>query len=639
MSSDRFYYTTPIYYLNAKPHIGHAYCTILVDALTRYRRLFGAEVHFLTGTDEHGQKVQKAADARGVTPKEHVDELAAEFRALWPELHVACDDFIRTTEPRHMEVVQQVLQRLWDRGDVYVQDYEGWYSTSEERFFTEDELVDGKDPVSGLEVQRLKERNYFFKMSRYGERLRQHIVDNPGFIRPAYRANEVLGFLDKGLQDLCISRPKERLSWGIPLPFDGDYVTYVWVDALTNYVSALGWPDGEAFSRWWPHAHHVIGKDILTTHSVYWTTMLMALDVPLPQSITATGWWLSQDRKMSKSLGNVVSPLGMRDVYGPDVLRYFLLRDMVVGLDGSFSEEALVKRNNSDLANDLGNLQRRAGGLVEKWYEGRVPAPGEVGALEAPIVAAADALREKVPALVDELQIHSAIEEILQFVRRLNKYVTDTEPFKVVKFDKEAAGRSLYTVLEGLRHAACLLTPVMPERMAALTASLGASPTGLLAELRWGGLAPGTKIALGEALFPRRDLPEAAPAPAPAKAPPAKAEAKPASPAGVISFDDFMKVQLRAATVLEAERVAGSDKLLRLQVDLGDERRQIVAGIGKSYEPEALVGRQVVVVANLAPRKVFKVESQGMVLAAEMADGGLALVTPSAAVAPGAEVR
>ena len=644
MAAERFYYTTPLYYLNARPHIGHAYCTVLVDAMTRFRRLFGAEVYFLTGTDEHGQKVQKAAEQRGLTPQQHVDDLQAAFRSLWPELHVDYDDFIRTTEPRHVEAVQRLLQRLHDQGDIYVQDYAGWYSTAAERFWTEAELVDGKCPDTGLEVQYITERNYFFRMSKYGEQLRAHIHANPRFIRPSNRANEVLGFLDKGLQDLCISRPKERLAWGIPIPFDPDYVTYVWFDALTNYIAALGWPDDPRFDTWWPHAHHFIGKDILTTHSVYWTTMLLAAGAALPQSITATGWWLSGDRKMSKSLGNVVDPLSMKDVYGPEVLRYFLLRDMVVGLDSNFSEEALVRRNNSDLANDLGNLARRAAGLVSRCFEGRVPEGGAPTPDEDVIIAEASALRGRVQELVDELQIHTAIEETMQLVRRLNKYMTDTAPFKTVKSDPAAAARALYTVLEGLRHAACLLGPVMPEKMAELTAALGADPTPLIADLRWGGLPVGAPLMMEEGLFPRRDLPvtEAAPeaaATAPASEPGTVSAAGPSAAAAVVSFDDFSKVVLRVATVLEAERVSGSGKLLRLQVDLGEERRQVVAGIGKQFAPEVLVGRQVVMVANLAPRKIFKLESQGMILAVDTPEGGLALLQPTGPVPAGGQAH
>lgn len=645
----KHYFTTPIYYVNARPHIGHAYTTVLVDTLTRYHRFFGADVHFLTGTDEHGQKVQKAAEARGLAPLAHCDEMSAAFRDVWPTLNIAHDDFIRTTEPRHTQVVQAFLQRLMDQGDIYEAPYEGWYSAAAERFWAPDELVDGKCPDTGLEVQFITERNFFFRMSKYADALRAHLAEHPDFIFPEYRKNEVLGFLDKGVSDLCISRPKERLSWGIPLPFAPDFVTYVWFDALSNYVAALGWPDDPRYAAWWPHAVHFIGKDILTTHAVYWCTMLFALGLPLPQHIVATGWWLSEDRKMSKSLGNVVDPLAQKDVYGPDVLRYYLMRDMVVGLDANFSEAALVKRNNSDLANDLGNLLRRATTLVQKHFDARVPDPGAPTAAEEAIAGEARSLLARFPDLIAGYQVHAAIEETLQFVRRLNKYVTETEPFKTVKSDPAAAARSLWTVLEGLRFAAALLAPVMPVKMVELFTALGVAPVAQLADLRWGELAPGTALPEVDGLFPRREAP-ATPEPAPAPKKSSKSSEKPSGAPAVnepaetpaaaapITFDDFMKVELVAATVVSAERVAGSDKLLRLMVDIGTEQRQVVSGIAKHHAPEDLVGTQVTLVKNLAPRKIFKLESHGMILAADTPDGGLALMRPSAPVAPGTRV-
>ncbi len=635
----RHYLTTPLYYVNAKPHIGHAYATVLVDALTRYYRFFGDEVYFLTGTDEHGQKVMKAAEARGLTPIAHADDMSGQFRDTWPTLDIAYDDFIRTTEPRHMKVVAEFLQQLQDQGDIYESLYKGWYSPSAERFWNEDELVDGKCPDTGLEVFLLEERNFFFRMSKYAPALRAHIDAHPDFILPTYRKNEVLGFLDKGVEDLCISRPKERLPWGIPIPFAPDFVTYVWFDALSNYVSALGGPKDARFAKWWPHATHIIGKDILTTHAVYWCTMLLALGLPLPQHIVATGWWLSQDRKMSKSLGNVVDPLGQKDVYGSDVLRYYLLRDMVVGLDANFSEAALVRRNNSDLANDLGNLARRAATLVERNFDAKIPAPGPLGLAEESIVREAAALVEKIPTLVHDLAVHSAIEETMQFVRRLNKYVTETEPFKTVKTDPAAAARSLYVVLEGLRIAAGLLGPVMPAKMPELLASIGAAPVTKLADLAWGGLVVGTPLPPGEGLFPRRDMPEVAVPVVEAKAAktPKAPKAAPEPPAE-ITFDDFTKVDLVAATILTAEAIPGSDKLLKLEVDLGDHKRQIVSGIAKHYQPADVIGRQVIVVKNLGPRTIFKLESHGMILAVDGPDGSLALLQPSLAVAPGTRV-
>jgi methionyl-tRNA synthetase len=641
--SQRCYVTTPIYYLNAKPHIGHAYCTVATDAVARYRKLFGEDVYFLTGTDEHGQKVQEAADKGGVSPQEHVDAYSQAFRDLWPTLHIEHDDFIRTTEPRHSRVVQAALQRLFDKGDIYAKDYEGWYSTSAERFWTEKDLVDGCCPDTKQPVQKITERNYFFRMSLYGDRLREHIVSNPGFIHPPSRANEVLGFLDKGLEDLCVSRPKARLTWGIELPFDSDYVTYVWFDALLNYISALGYGGEDAlFERWWPHAEHFIGKDILTTHSVYWTTMLLALGVALPKRIIATGWWLQGERKMSKSLGNVVSPLDMKDVYGADVLRYFLLRDMVLGLDSNFSETALVRRNNSDLANDLGNLARRAAGLVSRYFDGKVPEPGELGDDEAPILAQVEALVASLPGLVRGLRLHEAIEETMQLVRRLNKYMTDTAPFKTVKTDPAAAARSLYTVMEGLRQAAVLLTPVMPQKMAELLDKMGGcTAPETLAGLSWGQLAPGSPITLEKGLFPRAEMPvqeapaESKPAPKPKAAPVAEAASTDAS---TIAFDDFLKVDIRVATVLTCTRVEGSEKLLRFQLDVGGSQRQVVSGVAKHVDPETVVGTQVIIVANLAPRKIFKIESQGMILTTETPDGGIALLRPGAQAPNGSQV-
>ena len=652
--SKRFYVTTPIYYVNDKPHIGHAYTTVLADTLARYHRMLGEQTHFVTGTDEHGQKVQEAADKRGVTPQAHVDELSQAFRGLWPDLHIANDDFIRTTEARHTKVVQAVLTRLYDAGDIYAKDYAGWYSTAAERFWTERDLVDGRCPDTGQAVTFITERNYFFRMSKYADALRAHIDANPGFIRPTHRANEVLGFLAKGVEDLCITRPKSRLAWGIEIPFDTDYVCYVWFDALLNYASAIGGVAGEGFDTWWSSAHHVIGKDILTTHSVYWTTMLFALGLPLPKSIIAHGWWLaSDDAKMSKSLGNVVSPLGMKDVYGPDVFRYFLMRDMVVGLDARFDEGQLVRRNNSDLANDLGNLARRVAGLVGRWFDGRVPPPeGEASPQEQEVVAQADALVAAFPGYIERLELHTAIEETMQLVRRLNKFMTETAPFKTVKTDKATAGRALYVVLEGLRHAACLLEPVMPVKMVELLTAIGAAPVTNLDDLAWGRLPAGAPLVMETGLFPRRDMPEkaieedaVADVPAPkkgsgeAKTKKAKKKAEAPETPGVIDFDAFMAVELRAATVLEATRVEGSDRLLKLQVDLGTEQRQVVSGIAEHIAPESLPGTQVVLVANLAPRKIFKLESQGMILAVDTPDGGLRLVRPDGAVPPGARVR
>ena len=646
----RFYITTPIYYVNDRPHIGTAYCSTLADTLARFQRLFGQETYFLTGTDEHGQKVEKAALDRGITPQDHCDELSQAFRDLLPQMHIANDDFIRTTEDRHKKVVRASLQRLFESGDIYAEDYEGWYSTSAERFWTEKDLVDGKCPDSGQEVEKIVERNYFFRMSKYSDALRAHIESNPGFLRPPHRANEVLGFLDKGLQDLCISRPKARLSWGIELPFDTDYVTYVWFDALLNYISALGYGQDDAlFQTWWPHSNHLLGKDILTTHSVYWTTILLALGVPLPKSIIAHGWWLQGDAKMSKSLGNVVSPLGMKDVYGTDVLRYFLMRDMVIGLDSDFSEAMLVRRNNSDLANDLGNLARRAAGLVDRYFDGKVPPRGDAGEPELALERAAATLVGRVPELVNGLKLHAAIEETLQFVRSLNKYVTDTAPFKVVKTDPAAAGTILYTVLEGLRQVAWLLSPVMPQKMAELRDGLGTSPAiSTLEALHWGQLEEGSAISMGKGLFPRAEPPEEAQVAPVAQSKPAKSKkgdmAKDTSEttqekADMIEFDEFLAVNLVVATVKTCGPVEGADKLLIFQLDLGSETRTVLSGLAKHYDPETLVGTQVVLVSNLKPRKIFGIESQGMLLTTEDSEGSVHLLRPGSESPAGTRIQ
>ena len=630
-----YYVTTPIYYVNDRPHIGHAYCTILADVLRRYHSMFGCETFFLTGVDEHGQKVEEAARKRGMTPQQHCDEMQAHFRDLWPTLGISNDDFIRTTEPRHERVVKEALQKLFDSGDIYKGEYEGFYSPRVEKFFTEDELVDGKCPETGGDVFKIVEGNYFFRMSRYQQNLIDHINANPDFIRPESRRNEVLGFLRKPLQDLCISRPKARLSWGIELPFDSDYVTYVWFDALLNYCTAIGlYHDEPRFRKWWSAVNHLIGKDILTTHSVYWTTMLFALGLPMPRHIIAHGWWLVDNTKMSKSLGNVINPLAMRDKYGVDSLRYFLMREMVVGLDSDFSEESFLKRHNYELANDLGNLANRLVGFVAKQMGGVVPMPGKgAGHPSDPeIREMAAQLPGRVRELVENLRVETAIEAVMNFVRRLNRYVAETEPFKVINVDRDAAGNSVYTALEGLRIALNLLWPVMPAKVEFLLAALGGTKVvASLDDLKWGGLEPGAALVLTEPPFPRFDVPEfeAKPAPVAAPKPADKPRVEvPAPPEPEATFDDFLKIKLLVGTVLTVEPITGSDKLLKLSVDLGEENpRQIVAGIGDRIAAAELPGRQVTVVANLKPRKVFGVMSQGMILAASD-EAGLSLVAP-----------
>jgi methionyl-tRNA synthetase len=495
----KFFVTTPIYYVNDVPHIGHAYTTILADVLSRFHRAAGDDVFFLTGVDEHGQKVLQAAQKRGVPPQQHCDELAPRFSSLWEKLGISNDDFIRTTEVRHKKIVQHVLQKVYDAGDIYVDEYEGWYSVAEERFITETEMSSG----AFRDVKQIKERNYFFKMSKYQERLIKYIEDNPAFIQPSHRANEILGFLKQPLGDLCISRPKARMSWGIDLPFDKEYVTYVWFDALINYISVPGYStDDKKFNKWWPADLHLIGKDILTTHSVYWTTMLFSLGQPLPKTIFAHGWWLTGDTKMSKSLGNVINPMDFIERYGVDAVRYFLMREMVLGSDANFTEDVFIKRYNSDLANDFGNLLNRVSGLLTKNHQGTVAAPGAMTAADEAIVAVGRGLNAKVQGLVNDLRIHEAIDEVINLVRLVNRYMETQAPWKLAKTDVPAAGRVLYVAAEALRLSAALLAPVMPSKTKKVLEILGAENSGL----SWGELKPGTKLQTHDALFPRIEI-------------------------------------------------------------------------------------------------------------------------------------
>ena len=499
MSKNKFYITTPIYYVNDKPHIGHAYTTILADVLCRYHKVEGDEVFFLTGLDEHGQKVQQAAEARKLSPQEHCDDLAPRFLQLWEKLEIQYDDFIRTTQKRHVTVVQDVLTRVYDAGDVYCDEYEGWYSVAEERFITETE----KESGDFRDVKKLKERNWFFRMGKYQKRLLDHINDHPEFIQPVHRRNEVLGFLRQPLGDLCISRPKSRMGWGIELPFDKDYVTYVWFDALLNYITGSGFiADNKNFKKWWPASVHLIGKDILTTHAVYWPTMLFSLGLPLPKTIFAHGWWLTGDTKMSKSLGNIVNPLDLIDEYGIDSVRYYLMREMVLGQDANFTMESFIKRYNSDLANDFGNLLNRVSGLIGKNFDGVIPDAGQLTSDEDDIKGVSETLDLKVKELIGQMRLNEAIEETLQLVRRANKYLESQAPWKVAKTDLPRAGTVLYAATEALRISAAHLSPVMPFKSESVLDVLGALGT----TPQWGGLKAGTKLKAHEALFPRLEI-------------------------------------------------------------------------------------------------------------------------------------
>jgi len=491
-----FYITTPIYYVNDKPHIGHAYTTILADVISRHFRDMGRDVFFLTGLDEHGQKVQQAAENKGVSPIEHCNEMAPRFMSLWSKLHIQYTDFIRTTEKRHSAIVQSILQKVYDKGDIYEDSYEGLYSVSEERFITQKEADSG----DFRDVRELKEKNYFFKMSNYQEKLVEHIHDNPSFIQPEHRKNEVLGFLRSPLEDLCISRPKSRLSWGIEIPFDKDYVTYVWFDALINYISAIGYESNqEKYKTYWPVDFHLIGKDILTTHSVYWPTMLMSAELPLPKAIFAHGWWLSDQTKMSKSLGNVVDPLDLIDTYGVDPIRFYLMKEMVLGQDANFSMDSFIKCYNSDLANDLGNLLSRVTNLIFKFYDGALEPDLDDSSNGDEVKKAALVSINTSKELMNDLKINDAINSVFIFIRRVNKYLEITAPWKLVKTDKKSAGKVLFTAAESLRIIALLLNPVMPNRTEAVLSALGVKNR----ELEWGKLVFEKKVLQQKPLFPR----------------------------------------------------------------------------------------------------------------------------------------
>ena len=501
----KFYITTPLYYVNDKPHIGHAYTTILADVLARYQKNNGNDVYFLTGTDEHGQKVQEAANKRGVNPLSHVNEFVKRFESLWRKLGIEYDDFIRTTELRHINRVKELLSFLHNKGEIYSAEYEGLYSVSEERFITEKEYEEG----SFREIKKLNERNYFFKMSNYQDALVEHINNNPDFIKPETRKNEILGFLKKPLNDLCISRPKSRLSWGIEIPFDKDYVTYVWFDALMNYINAVGWNiDDKKFNEWWPAEYHLIGKDILTTHAVYWSTMLLAADLPLPKTILAHGWWLIGEDKISKSLGNAVNPLDLIDNYGVDSVRYFLMRDMVLGNDANFYMESFIKRYNSDLANDYGNLVNRVTMLIHKNFGGLIPISGDYDKLDFSVLEKAKNTPNKVRKNFNLLKIHDAIENILSLIRELNRYLEKREPWKLVKSDKSQASIAATTLAisaDILRISSQLLNPVMPEKTKDILGILGCDRISVN-NTEIGLLKAGTKLGKGQSPFPRIEI-------------------------------------------------------------------------------------------------------------------------------------
>ena len=621
------YITTPIYYVNAEPHLGHAYTTIVADVVKRFHLISGYKTFFLTGTDEHGEKIAKAAEEAGVSPKEYVDRISRKFRDLWPKLNISFDYFIRTTDPNHIRTVQYVLNKLYEKEDIYFSEYEGLYCVGCERFYTKKELVDGKCPDHKKEPELIKEENYFLRMSKYQDWLIDYIKKNPDFIRPERYRNEVLSFLKEPLEDLCISRPKKRLSWGIPLPFDENFVTYVWFDALINYLSGIGYPEDERFNIFWPHVQHIIAKDILKPHAIYWPCMLKAAGIEPYRHLNVHGYWNVEESKMSKSLGNIVRPMDIVERYGLDQFRYFLLREMVFGLDSNFSEDALANRINADLANDLGNLFRRSLTMAERYLSGKQPVCYEVAEDDIKIREKAIGCIEEYEGFMKNFMFHRALISIWEVVGALNKYIDSMAPWELAKKDEKRLNTVMYHIIEPLKIISVLLWPFMPSSSEKMQDMLGLQKRG--AELRIDdikelGRMKSVYLRRGEALFPRVEKKEE-------EVKEKKKEEK------LVSIEDFSKIDLRIGKIIEAEKVSGSKKLMKLKVDIGEERT-VVAGIAESYKEEELIGKYVVLVSNLKPAKIFGIESQGMILAATDSSG-IHLIVPDGEVKPGAKVK